>query len=50
MVPKYPAPKRHGAELSSAKSAAPKGRRRNGGAEMSLPRVLDSLEFLNKGW
>jgi len=37
MTPKCPAPKRHGAELSSAESAAPKWQRRNGGAEMSLP-------------
>ena len=40
MASKCPAPKRHGAELSSAESAAPSRRRRNGGAEMALP--LDS--------
>ena len=37
MAPKCPVPKRHGAELSSAESAAPSRRRRNGGAEMALP-------------
>ena len=37
MAPKFPAPKRHVAELSSAESAVPSRRRRNGGAEMALP-------------
>ena len=40
MAPKCPAPKRHGAEFSSAESAAPSRQRRNGGAEMALPHKL----------
>ena len=38
MAPKCPAPKRHGAELSTAESAAPSRRRRNGGAETAAPK------------
>ena len=47
MAPKCPVPKRHGAELSSAESAAPSRRCRNGGAEMALPQILDSVNFIN---